>query len=36
MTAKIIRMSVYREAHKRVVFDPYWLIRFWLAFWGIK
>jgi len=40
MTAQIIDMAVYRAEHPckavrvRVVFDPLWPLRFWLACWG--
>ena len=42
MTAQIIDLSVYRATHPRravrvrVVFDPLWAWRVWLAMWGIR
>lgn len=42
MTAQIINLSVYRATHPRravrvrVVIDPLWAWRVWLAMWGIR
>lgn len=42
MTAQIIELAAWREAHPehavrvRVVYDPLWAIRLWLACWGIR
>lgn len=42
MTAQIIDLAVYRAEHPRhvarvrLVFDPLWVLRFWLACWGVR
>jgi len=42
MTAQIIDLAVYRAEHPRpvarvrLVLDPWWPLRLWLAMWGIK
>lgn len=42
MTAQLFRLSDYRVAQPRKItrvhaaFDPLWIWRFWMAFWGIR
>lgn len=42
MTAQIIDLAVYRAEHAhpvarvRLVFDPLWPLRLWLACWGVR
>lgn len=42
MSAQIIELSAYRSAHPdkavrlRLAYDPFWMLRAWLAWWGIR
>ncbi len=42
MSAQIIELSAYRARHPRpvvrmrIVYDPLWMLRAWLAWWGIR